>query len=558
MVICKINTFISTIFIILIILLINGIKSFKCIANKFTINPVILNITHNKIKRRILGNEDEEKRNYSNIKIGLDYTQFDSKIKELDDYENISGKIKTSINEAKEAMEKILMIEHEYINLSEVNYAESIIKRRCGIENINQTYQDFLIDNDIIIFPILNKSLNEIGDDILVSGKFCLITSEYRVLGGVLNINPYITFNSSYSQINFKYALFHELTHILIFHPTLLNYLGMVGDTEKHKVINSEKVLKKAREHYNCEEIDGIPLEDLGGEEIAGYHWDPRYMLGDDMISINYIDFVISDITLALFEDSGFYKVNYYTGGLFKFGKNKGCRFFLDNCIFNGSVSFENEFCTQPKEPKCTRSGTIKGRCTIYNYTNSEKIINKTYQYFEDINVGGLERIDFCPVPDYNEDDDVYLSQSCKYGNSNNGNDLGENFGNNSFCFISNLLNETSREKEKSEAVCYKIKCDNNSKTFIVSIGSKNINCSQSENITVNGYKGTFFCPNYNDVCHFMNNDSLICNEMFDCIKNEIEVDNSTYDYIINKRNDSKFLKLKFNILIIIIIRFLN
>ena len=69
----------------------------------------------------------------------------------------------------------------------------------------------------------------------------------------------------------------------------------MVGDTEKHKVINSEKVLKKAREHYNCEEIDGIPLEDLGGEEIAGYHWDPRYMLGDYMISINYIDFVISD-----------------------------------------------------------------------------------------------------------------------------------------------------------------------------------------------------------------------------------------------------------------------
>ena len=33
----------------------------------------------------------------------------------------------------------------------------------------------------------------------------------------------------------------------------------------------------------------------------------------------------ISEITLALLEDSGWYKANYYTGGLMRFGKNKGC-----------------------------------------------------------------------------------------------------------------------------------------------------------------------------------------------------------------------------------------
>ena len=51
-------------------------------------------------------------------------------------------------------------------------------------------------------------------------------------------------------------------------------------------------------------------------------------MLSDYIIYTDYLDLVISDITLALFEDSGFYKVNYYSGGLFKFGKNKGCSFF--------------------------------------------------------------------------------------------------------------------------------------------------------------------------------------------------------------------------------------
>ena len=32
------------------------------------------------------------------------------------------------------------------------------------------------------------------------------------------------------------------------------------------------------------------------------------------MISADYTDVVISDIILALFEDTGLYKVNYYTG----------------------------------------------------------------------------------------------------------------------------------------------------------------------------------------------------------------------------------------------------
>ena len=46
------------------------------------------------------------------------------------------------------------------------------------------------------------------------------------------------------------------------------------------------------------------------------------------MISFDYPDVAISDITLAVLEDTGYYKVNYYTGGLFRFGKNQGCAFF--------------------------------------------------------------------------------------------------------------------------------------------------------------------------------------------------------------------------------------
>ncbi len=41
----------------------------------------------------------------------------------------------------------------------------------------------------------------------------------------------------------------------------------------------------------------------------------------------------ISEFTLALVEESGWYKANYYTGGLMRFGKNKGCAFIEKNCL---------------------------------------------------------------------------------------------------------------------------------------------------------------------------------------------------------------------------------
>ena len=53
------------------------------------------------------------------------------------------------------------------------------------------------------------------------------------------------------------------------------------------------------------------------------------------MTSFIHSDLKMSDITLPRFEDTGFYEVNYYSGGLFKFGKNKGCTFFNEICIIN-------------------------------------------------------------------------------------------------------------------------------------------------------------------------------------------------------------------------------
>ena len=84
------------------------------------------------------------------------------------------------------------------------------------------------------------------------------------------------------------------------------------------KVIKSPKVLEAAKKHFGCNDVKGIELGNLGGTDGS----QARIMLGDFMIGETYGENVISEITLALFEDSGWYKINnLFTGGLFKYGK---------------------------------------------------------------------------------------------------------------------------------------------------------------------------------------------------------------------------------------------
>ena len=70
-----------------------------------------------------------------------------------------------------------------------------------------------------------------------------------------------------------------------------------------------------AEKYFNCSksEIEGIELEELITEVEPGcnddlIHWDARILLGDYMTALKYVqDQAISEFTLALLEDTGFY-----------------------------------------------------------------------------------------------------------------------------------------------------------------------------------------------------------------------------------------------------------
>ena len=122
--------------------------------------------------------------------------------------------------------------------------------------------------------------------------------------------------------------------------------------------INSPKVLQYGKRHFQCENnFKGLQIDNTGFKFINLdsnlYHWEQRFMNGDIMIPVQYEEQSISEITLALFEDSNWYEINYYTGGLFRFGKGKKCWFSNFPC-FNDYYISENDFCDVNNQLRCT------------------------------------------------------------------------------------------------------------------------------------------------------------------------------------------------------------
>jgi hypothetical protein len=101
-------------------------------------------------------------------------------------------------------------------------------------------------------------------------------------------------------------------------------------------------------------------------------HWKSRFilgefMLGKYMISPFYTEVVIGDTILALFEDTKFYKINYYTSGLFRFGKIEDVLFLKKKCLYEkrDKALFYNEFCINKGETFCFDSH-ISNRKILY------------------------------------------------------------------------------------------------------------------------------------------------------------------------------------------------
>ena len=500
---------------IIFLLFLTPIFTFKCGAND------IKDIKINKVSQPT--NKRRLTTFYTPIKIKLDYSYLDS---QQNSDETRITKIKKVLDNTLTYFEKLLSVLH-----TDFSYQPTHFKNYCKIPIFGSDYNSWGYDNDLVIIPYFSDTLQS---SVLAAATACVAISEtMEPKMGVIMINPNLDFSYTNSERFLTMLFLHEISHVLIFHQAFFFSLNMISEQQKNGetiyYIKTPNVLEKAKLHYNCNSISGIPLENYGGAGSAGSHWESRYLLGDYMIATDYPEIVISDISLAVFEDSGLYKVNYYTGGLFRFGKGEGCNFLEEKCITDGSTLFANEFCIKTQEPFCTSGHLSKGHCYMAQYSSD---LSSYYRYFKNAKIGGYAPADYCPISFDNLYDktNYYFPTNCKYGKTSMTHpDYGEKVGDNSVCVESSLVPSWSQQGETYRSICYEIKCDKDSKTIYVFINGNTVQCPMSGGLIENpsGFRGKIICPDYNSVC----TSEVWCNDQLDCINKGVGADKDSYYY---------------------------
>ena len=520
----------------------------------------------NIIKKRELDSDG-----FKDFNIYLDLENFNKEIEKfhLDDKRELFVEGMQKAVKTLKLLLKVKPIEKNYgfydenlIDLS-INYWNG-----TAIGNTSKGMKELGIDLYIFV-RFGNKT--EMGEYTLASASSVyLIPESGQPLVGIANINREVDYSKAYSKEYFESIILHEFIHILGFSNKYFTkyFHNIENKTDEYNVerfyINSSKVLEIAKKYFNCTSIKGIQLEESGGQGTVGSHWEERILLGDIMNGVIYPEEqVISEFTLALLEDSGYYKANYYTGGLMKFGKNKGCQFLDSKCLNDGKVNpkFKNEFFENidteysPYDPGCTSGRQSRAYHAIYIYSS----IPVQYQYFSNETYGGRSSADFCPVSQEESDNNAYYIGHCstkgsgEYGtkiqyidsemhpyNYKNGDltsDTGEILSNNSFCALSSLISENSNnceQKSKLRAVCYKMHCSERSLT--IEINNNFIVCPRSGGkVKALNFVGYLLCPDYYLIC----SGTSLCNNMFDCVEQKSELKSDiNYDYEIKTSQD--------------------
>lgn len=546
-------------------------------------------------KEEIINYKNHSKRNleeYDYIRIYIDTKQLeydinrDSKIKYIIPY------LKEGINKAIEIISKIIKVRRleNGVDLSDISANSDSYEINIG-EGFSEAFRNESLfsgknDYDLIIFT-RQISITEL-DKFAQPNISRTDPSGRPILGTILFNIIYALKEDNEIKTEIYTAIFlHEIIHILGFMENHFHYFPDYENLfinqniqrpnniiKEKKIYKSQKIRELAKKYFG-DDIQGLELENTNDMEDIGYsHWEGRILLGDIMTSnIYFQDLVISDFTLTLLEETGWYKIDKFTGGLMRFGKHKGLSFFQDDCLINDNIikpNFNNEFCSQPYGT-CSSGRLSKGIC---NTTTNYRIIPEYERNGISNSLNGEKFIDFCPVSSSMIYDDKMLISKCNSENKkyysllfdnvnfesiSNSNIFLEKYGSSSFCVLSSVLEKNDSNmlyKGLVRPTCYSMICSE--KSLTIELNNEFIVCpreggmikiGRDDNSDYTHYKGYIFCPDYNLICTGKN----ICNNIFDCINKKSESKTPNYNYQIENvpnsitddiRNDTQLNKL--------------
>ena len=570
------NTITNPNYIILIILtlIISFANSTDDINNKrfCTVDNINIKIKYPKIKNNtkiikrnldIINNNNNE--DYKPIQIYVDTTYLSYQNNNTPSLDNLYTIIIKAFDKCVYTLNKlikVLPLDNKINFITEEDLNEWNFDPNYVDPNIKEGGEG--ISTDLLILPIFSMNDN-ISFEYMEGYPVYFNELNNRPIIGIININGKIALNLDNIDYLLQSILLHELTHILGFLVSLFKfYPGGEQNTILYKeesrtnvqkgYIITPKVVQYARKYFNCSSLEGIELERSTSNQIADSHWEARLLLGEYMNSEIYTpEQVISEFTLALLEDSGWYKVNYYTGGLMRFGKNQGCYFIEKDCykfdydkLGNEFFSFLDAFqpsCSSGRQSRTYFMLKISESFTLYNYNRNTKYV-------------GRKSADYCWVNDFSEKEEkkmlyvgscrrgggyygeeVYFKEYNTYPSSSFPEEFGEVYSNNSFCALSSVYPIGKNEEEMNNnfnifdniihSLCYPMYCTNSSLT--IQIYNHFVVCPRSGGkVSIGGdYTGYLFCPDYNLIC----SGTKMCNDMFDCVEKESVLKESSYEY---------------------------
>ncbi|KAH8872646.1 Leishmanolysin-like peptidase [Schistosoma japonicum] len=286
----------------------------------------------------------------------------------------IASKIKKAVTRASKYWEKALLVV--------VKRQESLLAKRDQCSNEQSCYNLTIPDDYLsacyqrkyaINTPIYSEGVG------LAQNELLIIVSNKPFIGEI----NYCLFGDELLKADDQGLLEitkHEIGHILGFHSTVyyalpdldlgfrlsqnnsrpvqditLRWLSAKGTFNISKtIIRLPNMLEEARNHFKCNELQGIELIDS--------HFSHRIMGNELMTPWKSAIQHVSRITLAYFKDTGMYDVNYSMANRFTYGK--------------GGQDIK-PFCNKRDQIKCLNSERAFGRCLIYKTDNELPLENQ-------------------------------------------------------------------------------------------------------------------------------------------------------------------------------------
>ncbi|KAL7998051.1 putative peptidase M8, leishmanolysin [Plasmopara halstedii] len=270
------------------------------------------------------------------------------------------------------------------------------------------------------------------------------------------------------------------------------------------------------KSHFGCNSLVGAEIEQQDDSGCLGSHWEERIFEPEYMTPVNSFRNVFSALTLAFFEDSGWYRANTSTAGRMHFGRNRGCNFAMEKCInpdTGVSIALDH-YCMSNSVESCSVDGISRSVCTV----STGRSIAKTYQYFTNSPTqGGDDFADFCPINVGHSSGDCSNPTNLMFPGSTKINILGESYCPNCKCTATTLRSVDSSNwivNSRRQTGCYAMRCydignGDVSKSIVeLTIPRSNsndvirVNCTKkSEALSVAGFSGTITCPDPSVVC---------------------------------------------------------